>query len=113
MVDQRVSAWDAVFRCMIRHNPNVVEGDGTATEMIVAEIDRVYAAIERLRGLLRRVVDEVPMWDEGVDGGELGNLIEAELGTADQPSACTCGSEWHHSNDCPQNTYTHGTAVKP
>jgi hypothetical protein len=49
---------------------------------------RKQEEIERLRGLLRRVVNEVPLWDEQIGAGELGNMIEAELaGTTDQPSA--------------------------
>ena len=49
------------------------------------EIERLERELAEARGLLRRVVDEVPLWDEGVNAGELGNAIERSLAATEVP----------------------------
>ena len=69
----------------LRHKRAVVPTDNTLCDEAADEIESLTRELAEARGLLRRVVDEVPLWDEGVNAGELGNAIERSLAATEVP----------------------------
>ena len=65
-----------------------VEGDAIRcasdidwTVVLATDYDALEDERDQLRALLQEVLDTVPLWDEGIDAGHLGNRIDDAINT--------------------------------